>query len=106
MLDVPGNLIAMHGVVSREVALAMARGALAHSRADIAIAITGFAGPAGTRDEAGLVHLAVVGNGHVKATRECHFGLADRAHVRERSIDAALEMMEDAALRMGAGWQA
>ena len=84
MLDVPGNLIAMHGVVSREVALAMARGALAHSRADIAIAITGFAGPAGRRDEAGLVHLAVVGNGHVKATRECHFGLADRAHVRER----------------------
>lgn len=103
MLDVPGNLIAKHGVVSREVALAMAHGALGNSRADIAIAITGFAGPAGERDEAGLVHLAVVGKGRLTITRDCHFGLAGRAQVRQRSVNAALEMMEDAALRMGAG---
>lgn len=100
ILGVPGNLVTMFGVVSREVALAMAQGALANSDADIAIAITGFAGPAGRRDEAGLVHLAAVGRRHLAITRECHFGLADRALVRLRSIDAALEMLDAAVGRL------
>lgn len=99
MLGVSGSLIAMFGVVSREVALAMAHGALAKSSANIAIAITGFAGPAGAHDEAGLVHLAAVGKGHLTVTRECHFGLADRALARQRSINAALEMLDEAVSR-------
>ena len=53
MLDVPLELIAEKGAVSREVAIAMAEGALARSRANIALAVTGFA-DAG--DEPGLVH--------------------------------------------------
>ena len=54
LLGVPPTLIATHGAVSREVARAMAEGALAHSAADIAVAVTGVAGPGGgTRGEAG-----------------------------------------------------
>ncbi|WP_082734330.1 CinA family protein [Novosphingobium sp. CCH12-A3] len=100
MLGVQANVIAMFGVVSREVALAMSQGALENSSADIALAITGFAGPGGARDEAGLVHLAASGKGHLAITRECHFGLADRALVRQRSINAALEMLEEACERL------
>ncbi len=47
LLGVPAALIAEHGAVSEEVAKAMAAGALAHSRADIAVAVTGVAGPSG-----------------------------------------------------------
>ncbi|MBU0916453.1 MAG: CinA family protein [Gammaproteobacteria bacterium] len=47
LLGVPAALIAEHGAVSEEVAKAMATGALAHSRADIAVAVTGVAGPSG-----------------------------------------------------------
>ncbi len=47
LLGVPAELIAHHGAVSEEVAKAMAAGALAHSRADIAVAVTGVAGPSG-----------------------------------------------------------
>lgn len=47
LLGVPADLIARHGAVSEEVARAMAAGALAHSRADVAVAVTGVAGPTG-----------------------------------------------------------
>lgn len=95
MLGVPGNLITMHGVVSREVALGMAQGALANSKADVAIGITGFAGSAGARDEAGLVYLAVVARGKSPIVRDCHFGLAERDVVRRRAARAALEMLDE-----------
>ncbi|WP_408587886.1 CinA family protein [Novosphingobium sp.] len=54
MLGVPATMIAQRGVVSSAVARAMAEGALHRSSATIAIGITGFAGPAGPRDEEGL----------------------------------------------------
>ncbi|CAH0496065.1 CinA family protein [Novosphingobium sp. CECT 9465] len=95
MLGIPGNLIRMHGVVSRDVALRMAQGALSRSNADLSIGITGFAGPAGVRDEAGLVHLAVVAGARPAIVRECHFGLAERDVVRRRTVRAALEMLEE-----------
>lgn len=95
MLGVPANLVAMHGVVSRQVALAMAEGALARSDAQIAVSITGFAGPAGKRDEAGLVHLAVIGKDGRTIVRECHFGFAERPSVRRRTVRAALEMLDE-----------
>ena len=54
LLGVPAPLIVAHGAVSHEVAAAMAEGALAHSRADVAVSVTGIAGPGGgTGDEAG-----------------------------------------------------
>src|SRR5690606_18281316 len=62
-LGVEPILIAKHGVVSAEVARAMAQGALAGSKADVAVAITGFAGAASKGDEVGLVHIAALRRG-------------------------------------------
>ena len=94
VLGIEPVFIARHGVVSREVALAMAEGALANSRADLALAVTGFAGSAGPRDEAGLVHLALVSRGGERpVTRECHFGNAGRDQVRSFIAGAAFEML-------------
>ncbi|MDP3676656.1 MAG: CinA family protein [Novosphingobium sp.] len=95
LLGIEPVFIARHGVVSREVALAMAEGALANSRADLALAVTGFAGPAGSHDEAGLVHLALVGRNGRPVTRECHFGDAVRDRVRFLTAQAALEMFAE-----------
>jgi nicotinamide-nucleotide amidase len=62
-LDVPGALIATHGAVSAEVAVAMAEGARSRLGADVAVSVTGIAGPDGGTDEkpVGLVHLHAVG---------------------------------------------
>lgn len=100
VLGISGALIADHGIVSREVAQAMAAGALHQSRSDIALGITGFAGPAGDRDEAGLVHIVVLGKGGHTVSRECHFGAAGRDQIRMRSAHAALEMLDELLERM------
>ena len=65
MLGVPAELIASRGAVSAEVARAMAEGALRHSKADIAVAVTGIAGPDGGSEQkpVGLVHLAAARRG-------------------------------------------
>jgi nicotinamide-nucleotide amidase len=96
MLDVPRRLIDSHGAVSREVALAMADGALAHSRADMVVSVTGFAGPAGPDDEPGLVHFACTRRGRPATIREEHFGNVGRGKVREQATRAALDMMLEA----------
>ncbi|MBA5776576.1 CinA family protein [Stappia sp. F7233] len=89
MLGVPAELIAEHGAVSREVALAMAEGALRHSRADIAAAVTGIAGPGGGSPQkpVGLVHFA--------------FAMKDRetVHVEKRFPDVGRSTIRLAALR-------
>lgn len=84
------------GAVSREVALAMAEGALSRSRADVALSITGFAGPAGDGNEEGLVHFACARRGGETCQREEHFGSIGRAGVRLAALEVALAMMEDA----------
>lgn len=84
------------GAVSREVAIAMAEGALNASNADIALAITGFAGPGGPDDEPGLVHFACASDGHETAHHEAHFGNIGRGPVRIACIRVALEMIEEA----------
>ncbi|MAA97579.1 MAG: damage-inducible protein CinA [Stappia sp.] len=65
MIGVPAELIEAHGAVSREVALAMVEGALAASRADLAVAVTGVAGPGGGSREkpVGLVHFGFARRG-------------------------------------------
>jgi len=94
LLGIPEIEIARHGVVSEEIAKALAKGALERSEAGIALGVTGFAGPAGPDDEEGLVHLAVSDRrGHV-VHRECHFGSIGRDHTRARAAGAALEMIE------------
>jgi nicotinamide-nucleotide amidase len=92
LLGVPADLIAEWGAVSRPVAVAMAEGALARSRAHIALAITGFA-DAG--DEPGLVHFACAREGRITAHREAHFGAIGRGKVRIAALEVAVEMMTE-----------
>lgn len=82
------------GAVSEPVALEMAQGALRRSHADVAVSITGFAGPGGPNDEEGLVHFACARRGGETCHREEHFGPIGRDGVRIASLEAALEMIE------------
>ena len=92
MLGVPMELIAEKGAVSREVALAMAEGALERSRAHITLAVTGFADK-GT--EPGLVHFACARAGRITAHREEHFGPIGRGATRVQCMRVAVEMMTE-----------
>ena len=92
MLGVPMALIEEKGAVSKEVAIAMAEGALARSRAHIALAITGFA-DAG--DEPGLVHFGCARAGRATAHREEHFGRGGRGATRVKCMTVAVEMMTE-----------
>jgi len=95
MIGVPMDLIGQVGAVSKEVAIAMAEGALKHSRAGISIAVTGVAGPGGGSDEkpVGLVHIASARNSHPTLHRECRFGPKSRADIRHVTVLAALELV-------------
>ena len=84
------------GAVSEEVARAMADGALRRSGADIAVSVTGFAGPAGDDDEEGLVHFGCAAKGRATQVRCEHFGAIGRAGVRRQAVRTALEMMREA----------
>ncbi|WNO52978.1 CinA family protein [Stakelama saccharophila] len=95
LLHIAPERIDRCGAVSREVALAMAEGALAASHADIALSITGFAGPAGSDDEPGLVHLACARHGRETRAREEHFGDIGRGPTRIAAIRTALEMISE-----------
>ena len=84
------------GAVSREVALAMAEGALAASRADVALSVTGFAGPGAPGDEPGLVHFACARRGRTTAHEEHHFGDIGRGPTRVKCLETALAMIDKA----------
>jgi len=93
-LGVPMALIQAHGAVSEQVARAMAEGALAHSRADLAVAVTGIAGPGGgSRDKpVGTVWLAIGrAGGAVRA--ELLNLRGDRSAVREQTVQHALKRL-------------
>lgn len=94
-LGVPADLIASKGAVSREVAEAMARGAIAHARAKLAIAVTGVAGPDGgsAQKPVGLVHLAVATPGGV-IHRELRFGSLGRTEIRLKTVRAAVDELK------------
>lgn len=94
MLGVPADLLATHGAVSKPVARAMAEGALTRSRADIAVSITGFAGPTPEGEE-GLVHYACARRGRDTIHREVHYGAIGRGQVRLESLKVATEMLEE-----------
>ena len=96
LLGIDRQLLDDNEAVSEPVARAMAEGALARSKADIAIAVTGFAGPAGDGCEEGLVHFALARRGQPTVHRVEHFGPAGRGPVRVQSLRAMLEMIEDA----------
>src|SRR4029077_4332154 len=99
MLGVPAALIAWHGAVSAEVARAMAGGALAHAPVELAVAVTGIAGPGGGSADkpVGLVHFAAAARDGRLIHREKRFGDIGRAAVRLRSVAEALAMLEQLA---------
>ena len=92
MLGVSAELIEEKGAVSREVAIAMAEGALERSRANISISITGFADKG---EEPGLVHFACARAGRATAHREEHFGPIGRGATRVECMRVAIEMMTE-----------
>jgi nicotinamide-nucleotide amidase len=96
MLGVPAETLRRHGAVSRQTASAMARGALAHSDADLAVAVTGIAGPGGgsVRKPVGIVYLAALARDGRRVRREKRYGKIGRRKVRLRSVAEALAMLE------------
>lgn len=95
MLGVPAELIASKGAVSAEVARAMAEGVLKHSRAHLAVAVTGIAGPGGGTPEkpVGLVHVAAARRGGARLHEEKRLGDIGRDNVRLETVGAALAML-------------
>ena len=100
LLDVPAALIGLHGAVSGEVALRMARGLLAHAPIDWALSVTGVAGPGGGSPEkpVGTVWLALVHGGASPKVWQEHFP-GNRCEVRTATLRAGLmalcEALED-----------
>jgi nicotinamide-nucleotide amidase len=99
LLGVPMALVRTHGAVSEVVARAMAEGALSRSRADVAVSITGIAGPGGgsAAKPVGLVCFGVACRG-TPARATTHQFAGDRGAVREAAVRAALQALIDATL--------
>jgi nicotinamide-nucleotide amidase len=93
MLGVPARLLAQVGAVSEEVARAMAEGARTRAGVDLAIAVTGIAGPGGATPAkpVGLVHLAVARRGVPPRHRREVFP-GDRSAIRLATVVAALDL--------------
>ena len=98
-LDVPGELLEQHGAVSREVASAMAAGARARFGADLALSVTGIAGPDGgtLQKPVGLVYLGIATADGVRSLRQRFRG--DRTTVRESAAREALGLLHATATR-------
>jgi nicotinamide-nucleotide amidase len=104
LLSVPAELIASVGAVSAETAAAMVFGALAHSHADIAVSVTGIAGPGGGSAEkpVGLVHFACAARDARPKLIEKRFGEVGRADVRQKSVEVALDLLAEAGFKASA----
>ena len=96
LLGIQPAILDHNDAVSETVARAMAEGALARSHADLAFGVTGFAGPAADGCEEGLVHMALARRGGETIHRVAHFGAAGRGPVRVKTLEAMLDMLEDA----------
>jgi nicotinamide-nucleotide amidase len=96
MLGVPHELLATQGAVSRAVAAAMAEGALDHSWAQLAVAVTGIAGPGGGSAEkpVGLVFIAAMRAGDAPIVQRHLFGDIGRDQVRLATVEAALTLLK------------
>jgi nicotinamide-nucleotide amidase len=96
MLGVPAATLKRYGAVSAETAAAMTSGALRNSQADLAVAITGIAGPGGGSKQkpVGLVHFAAARRDGRPLLRRRLFGKIGRRRVRERSVVEALALLE------------
>jgi nicotinamide-nucleotide amidase len=99
MLGVETLTLTTFGAVSKETATQMAVGALERAGVDLAVAITGIAGPGGAvpGKPVGLVHFAVASRDGRITHRECRFGAIGRTAVRQRSVVEALRMLMEIA---------
>jgi nicotinamide-nucleotide amidase len=95
LLGVPGDVIAQYGAVSEPVARAMAEGALKHSLAHLAVAVTGIAGPGGGTAEkpVGLVYVAALRLGRAPMIKELRLGDIGRSEVRSRTVAEAMALL-------------
>ncbi|EJK84816.1 CinA family protein [Rhizobium rhizogenes] len=95
MLGVQEQTLAQFGAVSKETALQMVHGALFRSHADLAVAVTGIAGPGGgsTDKPVGLVHLAAKARTGGLIHREMRYGDIGRDKVRLATVRTALDML-------------
>jgi nicotinamide-nucleotide amidase len=99
MLGVPASVLKEFGAVSRQTAEAMARGALGNANADLAVAITGIAGPGGGSNDkpVGLVHFAAASRSGELTQAEKRYGDIGRNAVRHKSVLQALAMLKEMA---------
>src|SRR5581483_939193 len=99
MLGVEADTLSTFGAVSKETATHMAVGALERAGVDLAVAITGSAGPGGATagKPVGLVHFAVAARDGRIINRECRYGAIGRGAVRARSVIEALRMLMEMA---------
>ena len=98
LLGVPAETIAGHGAVSAQTAAAMARGAVARAGVDLAVSVTGIAGPGGGTPQkpVGLVYLGIARkDGAARVERRVFPG--DRAEIRQAALVLALELLRDEA---------
>ena len=95
LIGVPNALIESRGAVSREVAIAMADGALKHGKVDVSAAITGLAGPGGGSAEkpVGLVYIATAQSDRPTAVTKHRFNDGGRATIRSAAVNAALKAL-------------
>ena len=100
-IGVPAKLIEKHGAVSEAVACAMAEGAIKTAEVDIALAVTGVAGPTGGTPQkpVGLVHIAVAHRSGQCLHRECRYGPIGRGEVRRLSALATLALAKELLLQ-------
>jgi len=96
MLGVPAATLKRFGAVSAQTAKAMAAGALKNSRADLAVSITGIAGPGGGSKQkpVGLVYFAAAGRDGRRIARKRLYGKIGRRQVRQRSVAEALALVQ------------
>lgn len=95
MLSVLEATIAKYGAVSSQTAAEMAHGAVEHSLADIAVSITGIAGPGGGSPEkpVGLVWFGLATRGGSVETEERRFGAISRSEIRSAAVETALTLL-------------
>ncbi|MFD1913428.1 CinA family protein [Halodurantibacterium flavum] len=94
MLGVAGATLDAHGAVSEQVAREMALGALARSGADLAVAVTGIAGPGGSEHKPeGRVCFGIATRGSSTVTQTVEFGPLGRSRVRAESVEHALRLL-------------
>lgn len=93
LLGVPYELLEHHGAVSQAVALAMAEGAVAAAKSDVAVSTTGIAGPGGGSKEKPVGTVWFGWNNGCQQGAQCHVFSGNRAEVQQQAVQQALKIL-------------